>query len=105
MRQSWLTGAVAAIEACVGGVLALMAIVGTFATTSILVEKSPSHHHGRLSAMQGLVTSLGIGLLSLGFLWAGLSLMFGWQTTWRSQLVPVASLILIASYVAFASLR
>ena len=104
-KQSWLAGAIAALEACAGAVLALMATFGTIVTTSILFEGSLRHHHYRQSAVHSLLMSLGLGALGIGFLWSGVSLMFGWKTTWRSQAVPVATLLVVVIYVAFARVR
>jgi hypothetical protein len=92
------------METFVGGVLALIAGLGTIATVSMLLEGRPTHPV-RLSPMQGLFLSLGLGVISVGFLWAGLSLMFGWRRTWRTQVLPVATLLLTAALLAFMTVR
>jgi hypothetical protein len=102
-KQSWGAGAIAALETFVGGGLALAAGLGTLMTVSMLFEGRTAH--GRLSPLQGLFLSLGLGAVGIGFLWAGLSLMFGWRTTWRSQALPVATLLLSLVYLALAAIR
>ena len=103
-KQSWVEGAIAALETVAGGVLALVALLGVFATGSMLLERT-GHHHGRLSPMEGLFISIGLGAMGVGFLWAGFSLMFGWKTTWRSQALPAATLILVVLYRLFMLVR
>lgn len=97
-KQSSVEGVLAAVEAAVGGLIALVAGLGIVATGSIILDGRDAHH-GRLSPLQGLWISVGLVPIALAFLWAGLSLAFGWRTTWRTQVVPVATLLLAVSYV------
>ncbi len=92
MKQSWLEGAISAVETFAGGVTALVAGFCTYVTISML-RGGRVAHPGQLTPLEGLGLSLGLGAMGASFLWAGLSLMFGWQTTWRTQAVPVVTLL------------
>ena len=103
-KQSWVEGAIGAAETVAGGLVALVAGIGTFATGSMILEGRATHA-GRLSPVQGLSISLGLVSIGVAFLWAGLSLTLGCRTTWRTQAVPVATVLLAVIYASIVWAR
>ena len=96
-RQSWAAGAIAAIEAFSGAVLAVPFLASVaFAVHWVLVSpgrRSQYHfHYVTLWTVAQLAT---ITWLSAALLWAGLSLMFGWRTRYRAQGVLGTTLLAV----------
>jgi hypothetical protein len=95
-KQSWAAGALAAIETFAGAILGLSALLGAFTITSLLIEGRQTHPP-HLTLVEGLYLSLGLGVAGGCLLWAGLSLMLGWQTAWRTQVIHALTLVGIAT--------
>jgi hypothetical protein len=96
-KQSWGAGALAAVEAFIGGMIALP-LLATAAEGVWLLCMSPgqrqAHHFHRVNVW--MFYQLGAcGFLAAAFLWAGLALMFGWRSRYRAQGVLALVMLLL----------
>lgn len=105
-KQSWVAGALAAVETFVGAVLALPFLAAVWACAwfaSMSPSERQTHHFHHVNAWS--FSLLGTcSVVAAAFLWAGLALMFGWRSRYRAQgtLVLVVLLSVCARSIALA---
>jgi hypothetical protein len=95
-KQSWVAGALSAIEAFAGAVLALPFVASVafsivWLTRSEQDRLSSAHHQANVWIFYGIAECT---LLSAALLWAGLALMFGRPSRYRAH--GVLALVLLA---------
>lgn len=105
-RQSWAAGALAAVEAFAGAIMALpLVLLAALCMGSVFVGpyQRQSYHFHHLSIW--LVWKVGAWtLLSAALLWAGLALMYGWRSRYRAHGVLALVLVgLIATHWALTT--
>jgi hypothetical protein len=106
-KQSWAAGALAAIEAFAGAVMALpFALSVAFCVSWLFMGtyQRQSYHFHHVSIW--LFWKLGAcSMLSGALLWAGLALMFGWPSRYRAHgALALVSLGLVAAHCVLTAL-
>lgn len=97
-KQSWVAGALSAVEAVVGALLALPMAVSVAFALSWLSMGTERREHQRQYVTVWAVAEVGVcTLLSAAFLWAGLALMFGWRSRYRAHGVLALVLVVLSS--------
>lgn len=105
-RQSWAAGALAAIEAFAGAIMALpFALSVAFGVGWLFMgtyQRQSYHFHSvNIWSIGKLVACT---LLSAALLWAGLGLMFGWRSRYRAHgVLALVALGLFAARWALAA--
>jgi magnesium-transporting ATPase (P-type) len=85
-KQSWVAGALSAIEAFVGAMFALpMAVSIAWAISWFSMGTYQREHQREFVTVNAVAVVGAFTLLSAAFLWAGLALMFGWRSRYRAH--------------------
>lgn len=97
-RQSWVLGALAALETIAGAIFAvplLISIAGAAWWLSMSAE-ARGHHHFHVVNVWSLIMVACSTVLAAALLWAGLSLMFGWRARYRAHGALALTTLLVA---------
>lgn len=101
----WAAGALSAIEAFGGALLALPGL-GSVAFASYWLLLSPSRrasYHFHSVTPRSLLNLAACSALSASLLWAGLSLMFGGRSRYRAH--GVLGLVVVMLFLLYAALQ
>jgi hypothetical protein len=97
-RQSWLAGAMSALEAFAGVLFGLPLLVSiAFAVSWFSMGTYQKEHHRQHVTVWAFAGVGACSLLSAAFLWAGLALMFGWRSRYRAHGALALVLVLMGA--------
>jgi hypothetical protein len=103
-RQSWAAGALSAIEAFTGALLALpgLSSVAFVCYWLLLSPSGRESHHFHAVTPKSLLSLAACSVLAASLLWAGLSLMFGGRSRYRAH--GVLGLVVVAELLLYGAL-